>query len=236
MASREQQNKSIESFILNKSQNYVYTPADLAFFRKYDKCEDSELNENVVFGKLWQETTSMPQAIEAENRFNGDVLVTHGGSGKALTSAPMGASFHVMNNDYFCHEITRALTSGRQKENFVRYDFGSLAEYFYVGNTSGIPTYDLVITHPPATCRYAELDHDEMMADLGESDARTYYAVRSFAFVRQGGILMVIVPRQEYLKTHEKIVERLFHIEGATFDFDVPVDTGEEFILKYTRV
>ena len=236
MANREDLNKSVESFILNKSHDYVYSISDLIFLRKYDKCEDSDLKEAVVFKKVWEMASKMKEDVAAEDRFNGDVLVTHGGSGKALTSAPEGASFHVMNNDYFCHEITKALTSGRQKDNYVRYDFGTIAEYFYIGNTKGMPSYDLVITHPPAQCRFAEFDFDEVMSQHGEKDARSYYAVRSFAFVREGGTLMVIVPRKEYLQTHERIVGLLFHIEGATFDFDVPQNVGKDYILKYTRV
>ena len=47
---------------------------------------------------------------------------------------------------------------------------------------------------------------------------------------------MVIVPREEFRQTHEKIVELLFHIEGATFDFEVPEITGEDYILKYKRI
>ena len=47
---------------------------------------------------------------------------------------------------------------------------------------------------------------------------------------------MVIVPREEYIKTHETVVELLFHIEGATFDFNVPEDAGNNYILKYKRV
>jgi len=236
MVDREQLNSSIEAAILNTPHDYVYSMAELNFFRKYDKCEDAGLNENVVFKKVWEMALTMDEGVKPEDRFNGDVLVTHGGSGKAITSAPKGVSFHVMNHDYFCHEITKLLTSGRQRNNFLRYDFGSIAEYFYLGNTNGMPSYDLVITHPPAKCRFAELDYDEDLAKLGEDDARVYYAVRSFAFVRQGGTLMAIVPRDEYIKTHEKIVELLFHIEGATFDFNVPEDAGDDYILKYTRV
>ena len=236
MISREEINKSIEAFILLKRHNYVYSLSDLNFLFKYDKCEDADLNEDVVFKKVWDMASEMKDGIKAERRFNGEVLITHGGSGKAITSAPNGASFHIMNNDYFCHEIAKALTSGRQKNNFLRYDFGSIAEYFYIGNTNGLPSYDLVISHPPAKCRFAELDYDEVLAKHGEKDARAYYAVRSFAFVRKGGTLMVIVPREEYIKTHETVVELLFHIEGATFDFNVPEDAGNNYILKYTRV
>jgi len=236
MEARQRLNKSIESFIINKRSDYVYSIGDLNFLRKYDKCEDAGLNENVVFKKVWELASNMEEEVKPENRFNGDVLITHGGSGKAITSAPDGASFHVMNHDYFCHEITKSLTSGRQKENFLRYDFGSIAEYFYLGNTNGLPSYDLVITHPPAKCRFAELDYDETLAQLGRSDARAYYGVRSFSFVRKGGYLMVIVPREEFRQTHEKIVELLFHIEGATFDFEVPEITGEDYILKYKRI
>jgi hypothetical protein len=236
MGRREQLNESIESFIIRKAHDYVYSIADLNFLYKYDKCEDADLNEAVVFKKVWEIATKMDEGIKAENRFNGDVLITHGGSGKAITSAPRGVSFHIMNHDYFCHEITKALTSGRQKDNFLRYDFGSIAEYFYLGNTNGIPSYDLVISHPPEKCRFAEFDYDELLAKYGEKDARVYYAVRSFAFVKQGGVLLVIVPRKDYIPIHERITELLFHIEGANFDFEVPKITGDDYILKYTRV
>lgn len=236
MPTKKELNRSIESFIINRPKNYIYTPEDLLFFRKYDKCEDSDLNENVVFKKVWEIASNMDEAIKPQDTFNGDALITHGGSGKAITSAPKGVSFHIMNHDYFCHVITKSLTSGRQSDNFIRYDFGSIAEYFYLGNTNGMPSYDLVISQPPAKCQFAELDYDEMLAKYGEEDARVYYGVRSFAFVRQGGTLMVIVPRKDYIKTHEKIVELLFHLEGAAFDFDVPNIEGDDYILKYTRI
>jgi hypothetical protein len=236
MPTREQLNDSIEAFILNKPNDYVYTNSDLNFLRKYDKCEDAGLNEKVVFDKVWSLASKMKEADEAENAFYGNVLVTHGGGGKAITSAPEGISFHVMNTNYFCHEITKALTSGRQSNNFMRYDFGTLAEYFYLGNTDGLPSYDLVISHPPAKCPHAELDHDSLLASEARKNARVYYAVRSFAFVEPQGSLLVIVPREVALKTHEDITDLLFHVEGATFDFDVPSAAGDDFILKYTRL
>jgi hypothetical protein len=236
MPTREEINASIEAFLLNKPHDYVLTNADLSFLRKYDKCEDAGLNEKVVFDKVWSIASKMKEANTAEDAFYGNVLVTHGGSGKAITSAPEGVSFHVMNNDYFCHEICQALTSGRQSDNFMRYDFGTIAEYFYLGGIDGLPQYDLVLSHAPETCRHAELDHDEVLAAYGRRDARAYYAVRSFAFVEKSGSLLVIVPREVAVKTHETIVELLFHIEGATFDFDVPSEAGDEFILKYTRL
>jgi|DEB0MinimDraft_3_1074331.scaffolds.fasta_scaffold00001_4 hypothetical protein len=236
MTEREKINRSIESAILNKPNNYVYTTSDLIFFQKYDKCEDAGLDEAMVFGKLWDEAFDMIDGNKAENRFDGKVLVTHGGGGKAITSAPQGASFHVFNNDYFCHVITKALTSGRMRENYMNYDFGSIAEYFYLGNTDGLPQYDLVITHPPKQCGLAELDYDESMSEVAQDNARVYFAVRGFSFVKQGGAMMVIVPREEYVEVHEKITNKLVEMEGLSFDFEVPTTTGDDFILKYTRI
>ena len=45
-----------------------------------------------------------------------------------------------------------------------------------------------------------------------------------------------MMKREEYRQTHEKIVELLFHIEGATFDFEVPTMTGNDYTLKYKRI
>lgn len=236
MATREETNRSIESFILNKGDNYVYSNADLNYLLKYDKCQDAGLDEQVVFSKVWKEAYAMPQGNPADERFEGQVLVTHGGGGKAITSAPLGASFHVFNDDYFCHEVTKALTSGRRADSYMIYDFGTIAEYFYLGNTQALPSFDLVISHAPMRCEFAELDYDEFMAEFGRKNARVYYAVRSFEFLNDEGVLMVIVPREEYIKTHEQIVELLYHTQGISFDFEVPKQAGDDFILKYTRL
>ena len=236
MSTREETNRSIESFILNKGDKYVYTDADLNFLLKYDKCQDAGLDEEKVFSKVWDRAYDMPQGIKMDKRFFGKVMVTHGGGGKAITTAPLGASFHTFNDDYFCHEVTKALTSGRKVENSMIYDFGSIAEFFYLGNTERLPMFDLVISHPPIRCQYAELDYDEVMAEFGKKNARVYYAVRSFEFLNRDGVLMVIVPREEYIQTHEQIVELLFHTQGPTFDFEVPTQAGDDFILKYQRL
>ena len=107
-------NQSIEALIMNAPKNYVFNQNDLHLMRRYDKCEDSELNEQFVFGRVWKMLQKDDDYNELTKEFEGKVLVTHGGSGKAITRAPMGASFHVFNDDYFCHVITRALTSGRK--------------------------------------------------------------------------------------------------------------------------
>ena len=65
---------------------------------------------------------------ELTKEFEGKVLVTHGGSGKAITIAH-GASFHVFNDDYFCHVITRALTSGKRQKTSCNM-VSAVAEFF----------------------------------------------------------------------------------------------------------
>ena len=121
------------------------------------------------------------------------------------------------------------------RDNYMNYDFGSIAEYFYLGNTDGLPQYDLVITHPPKECGLAELDYDESMADVARDNARVYFGVRGFSFVKKGGAMMVIVPREEYMAVHEKIANKLA-LNDESFDFEVPTTSGDDFILKYTRI
>ena len=45
-------NQSIEALIMNAPKNYVFNQNDLHLMRRYDKCEDSELNEQFVFGRI----------------------------------------------------------------------------------------------------------------------------------------------------------------------------------------
>ena len=234
--SRELTNRSIESFIANMKEDFVPSTEDLNFLRQYDKCQDAGLNEKVVFDRVWRIAMDMYEGNKAEESFQGNCLVTHGGSGKAITSAPEGISFHVFNDDYYCHEITKRLTSGRISQNFMRYDFGTIAEYFYVKENTSLPSYDLVISHAPRQCPLAELDSNPMMAKVAEKDARVYFAVRAFDFLSEDGTLLVIVPREDYKRVHDKIIEVLHAKNGLGFYFTTPSSTGDEFILKYERL
>ena len=233
---RKELNRSIETFIANWPKDFVPSMDDLNFLRQYDKCQDAGLDEEVVFEKVWNTAMKMDEGNPADGTFDGNCLITHGGSGKAISSAPEGISFHVMNDDYYCHVITKCLTSGRSSQNFMRYDFGSIAEYFYVKENTNLPSYDLVLCHPPRKCPYAELDNMEMMANIAEKDARVYYAVRAFDFLSEDGVLMVIVDRADYKRIHDRIVEALFAKNGLGFYFTTPSEAGDEFILKYERL
>tara|TARA_B100000927_G_scaffold290537_1_gene289669 strand:+ start:695 stop:1390 length:696 start_codon:yes stop_codon:yes gene_type:complete len=229
---QDELNKSIESLIVNKPENTIFTHSELNYLRKYDKCEDSGLSEAQVFEEVWKRVDRDKRGKE----YTATTLVTHGGSGKAITTAPLGESIHVFNDDYFCHVITRALTSGRMKDVFMNYDFGTIAEYFYLGNSDFLPAYDLVISQPPKHCQFAELDGDEKFASLAKENARIYYAVRAFKFVRKGGALMLIVPRDEFKQSHIEVVNLLFEEEGADFIFQKPHEADGQFILKYNRL
>lgn len=227
-------NQSIESLILNAPENYVFNQNDLHLMRRYDKCEDSELNEQFVFGRVWKMLQKDDDYNELTKEFEGKVLVTHGGSGKAITIAPHGASFHVFNDDYFCHVITRALTSGRKTENFMQYDFGSVAEFFYLNNTDFLPQFDLVISQPPAQCHFARLDGDESLARLAKKDSRAYYAVRGMDFLETGGVLSLILPRRARMTT-QRLAEDALSRRGVDFVVEES-DRDDQFILNFIKL
>ena len=237
METREDINKSIEAFIKNCPPNYVFTPQDTVFLSQYDKCEDSDLNESTIFKTLWNRAMKMEEGFAAEDRFEGSVLVTHGGSGKAISSAPLGASFHVFNNDYFCHVITQELTSGRSEDNFMNYDFGTIAEYFYVGYLNALPSYDIAISYPPRQCGFAELDFEDEMASIAQTDARVYYAMRSFDLLRNGGRLFLIVKKSDFEEVFRSVIKELAaHRIGVDFDFQAPKLTGDEYLLEFRKL
>ena len=227
-------NKAIESLILNKPESESYSTRELNYIRRYDKCEDEGLDLEATLHEIWKKEQQESPVMVSMGYYGGSCLITHGQSGQSALLAPSGANLTIFNNDYFCHEITKALTSGRPNAS-TTFEFGTIAEYFFLNGKGIYPQYNTIISHPPRQCDMAQLDFDERLADVAQEDARIYYGIRAYEFLASKGAMYLIVDAEDALKIHQRIVEGLAELYEENFDFDVLDGDVETSILRYKK-
>ncbi len=227
-------NNAIESLILNKPKSQSYSTRELNYIRRYDKCEDEGLDIEETIRQIWDTEQKESPVMVRMGYYGGSCLITHGQSGQSALLSPAGANLTIFNNDYFCHEITKALTSGRHNAS-TTFEFGTIAEYFFLSGKGVYPQYNTIISHPPRRCDMAELDFDENLADVAKEDARIYYGVRAYEFLASKGAMYLIVESKDAPMIHRRIVEHLADLYEENFDFEVLDEDKETSILTYRK-
>jgi hypothetical protein len=168
-----------------------------------------------------------------------NALIPFLGAGKVILQSPKNVGFHSFNQDYYCHFISKKTTSGRQISSFVKYDFGSIAEYFFLYNTTDVPIFDVVFCQPPKKCKLASLDSVDDMANIALNDARLYYYLRCTNFMKKGSILVIFIAKKD-VDSFVENVENYQYRTAIRLDLaDVITDSSDDndFVaIKYKAV
>lgn len=232
-------NSQIEYFIDSTPKDQELSRDELLFLAKYDKCYDEGVGDRLV-RKTWD---SLFDDFVQSNRFSSTLpvkcLVPFLGAGKIVLQSPHNIGFHTFNQDYYCHYIAEKITSGRQVSSWVKYDFGSISEYFMVANSGDFNTFEVVMCQPPKECKLATLDSDNSMATIAMNDARLYYFLRATNFMQKDSILFMFINHNDAEEFMDKIEAYSFRT-AVRVKFDsifIDDDLKNEFIaLKYKAI
>lgn len=190
-------NEQIENFIDGISEGYDLSTEQLNFLTTYDKCYDEGLGDRLV-RKSWLSCfEDFTEADQTSSSLPIMALVPFLGAGKTILQSPQNVGFHSFNQDYYCHFIAKKTTSGRQIKSYIKFDFGSIAEYFYLYNTTDLPSFDVVLCQPPKKCKLASLDSVNEMASIALNDSRLYYFLRCTNFMRKGSVLIMFIAEKD---------------------------------------
>lgn len=132
--------------------------------------------------------------------------------------------------DYYCYRVTQAVHYDKVVTGDHSVVFRNLADYFtnYKGNNL---KYDIVVVFPHST-EYHRIDTNKAFAEL---NSFIYYTLRAEHFLKEGGILISVIP-----KIFEKTIKNLSPLELTPVSHFVPMqfsvkESGEYAIIKLTK-
>lgn len=198
---REKLDDEIRQYIDALSENWVFTDYDKNYFSRYCGCEDGRVSKKLIdfvwaYLKTRHPQLSNSMAFDDTNANTVYMLHTNLGAGNTLKTAPQ-RNLHVtaLNNNYYCHIISKGLFAEREKQEMFVRKFMDISEYFITDFIGDNNKYDIVITQPVLDEEYYKsVEKDTTYS--GRCPCH-YYTLRSSFFLKTGGCLISIMPHDK---------------------------------------
>ena len=181
----------IRNFIkgLNLSEGAKYSEYETKVMSEYNGCADSRYSD-LFLTKLWNKLNDIVFLKESYEPVS--VFLTNSLGAKILKYAPKNSEIYAMNNDFYCHIVSKAILQRIKLDWVPNVIFGNIANYFYMEYDKFISNrYDLIVnTYEDENAYYKSIDNDKS-ADLPYYQ---YCFVRSILFTEK--YICSIVPNK----------------------------------------
>ena len=226
-------NIRISNLIEGLPSDYMATPEEILFFKRYTGCDDFLLSDTLIENIWnWFKQELLNYGVDGDKDIPGAVSILHtnSGAGKILSKAPENSLITAYNIDYTCKRITDFVCQNRKEQGLYFSAERDISQYFAICNTNSSRKYSIVITQPKKDMEfYKGIDYN---SKIGNKNPLHYYSERGAHFVDDHGYLVIIYEPNQADEINRLALNLGMQIVKIVEDKDYKYEAYEAVILR----